>query len=485
MLLIGKVITQTQQGQTEAVFVDGDRIGDVGSLEELSARYPKTQKMRFEQITPGLHDAHTHPQKWGETLGMLDFSGINNPKAIADLVAQRAAKTPVGEWIRGIGFLLDHYPDKSLLDGAAPHHPVFLQSRDFHSCWINSLALQKANISAATPDPSDGKIVRDAAGQATGYLLEHAQDYLDAVLPKAGMADLERGLQDLARRGFTATHHMGWSPLSEAEQLAKANRLPLRLWWAMDKNNWRGVAPGWRGDSLQVAAVKFFMDGALGSRTAWMVEPYPDGSFGMPLDDVEMIRSEGKAALEAGFTLVTHAIGTRAVQEWLNLVEYFEANANFVRRPELPALHFRLEHAQHITDADMLRLQKLPITFSMQPTHALEDAGLVHTHLPGHEHEAFRLRELWDTGWPMAFGSDAPVAKPIWADNLKASLQHPLNPSQSLSEAEVLWAHTRGAALAAGWLQHGLIAPEAPADLTLWEKGQAIGRVFKGVLEVF
>lgn len=486
MLLIGRVVTQTEQGEVEAVYVDGGQIGDVGSQSELSARYPRAQKLRIERITPGLHDAHTHPQMWGEALGMVDLSGISDPRQAADRVAQRAAETPAGQWIRGAGYLFADYPHKDLLDAATPDHPVFLQSRDFHSGWANSKALELARIARDTPDPSDGSIVRDGAGEATGYLLERAQDYLHEALPKSGIAELERGLKDLAQRGFTATHHMGWSPLSEAEELAKANRLPVRLWWAMDKHNWRGTTPGWRGDSLHVAAVKFFMDGALGSRTAWTLRPYPDGSLGMALDDLELIRAEGRAALEAGFTLVTHAIGSRAVHEWLNLVEWFEQNARHTRRPdpELKDLTYRMEHAQHIADADLQRLKNLPVTLSMQPTHALEDAGLVRHHLPGQEHEAFRLRELWETGLPMAFGSDAPVAKPVWEDNLEASLRHPLNPAQSLTEAEVLWAHTRGAALAAGWLHHGLIRPETPADLTLWENGKVIGRVFGGVLEL-
>lgn len=116
--------------------------------------------------------------------------------------------------------------------------------------------------------------------------------------------------------------------------------------------------------------------------------------------------------------------------------------------------------------------------------HLLEDAELVRFHLKGYEHEAFRLRDLWNTGLPVAFGSDAPVMKPLYELNLQAATQHPLNPEQSLTPAEVLWAHTRGAALAAGWPQHGQIRPGAPADLTLWENGRPVGRVFRGGLEL-
>jgi len=270
-------------------------------------------------------------------------------------------------------------------------------------------------------------------------------------------------------------HHMGWCHFSLAEQLAESGRLPVRLWWALDRDHWREARPGWRGDSLEIAAVKFFADGALGSRTAWMIEPYPDGSHGLALDALELILSEGRAALEAGLGLVVHAIGTRAVQ---GVLEVFHQLQPVSRRI------FRLEHAQHVRDAELARLPGLKLALSLQPMHLLGDAELVRFHLKGQEREAFRLRDLWNTGLPMAFGSDAPVMKPLYELNLQAATQHPLNPAQSLTPAEVLWAHTRGAALAAGWPQHGQIRPEAPADLTLWENGRPVGRVFRGGLEL-
>lgn len=475
MLLYGCVETMTEAGQAEAVYLEGDHIADVGSLQDLSARYPGAKKQFFEQITPGLHEAHAHPQMWGQQLDSLDLEGLTDPQAAAQKVAERARTLPPGGWIRGGGYLFRAYPTRELLDAAAPHHPVFLQSRDRHSAWVNAKALEQAGITAQTPDPPGGVLLRDAQGQPTGYLLEAAQELVQQVMPKPGLAELERGLHDLARRGYTAVHHMGWCHFSLAEQLAASNRLPVRLWWALDRDHWREAQPGWRGDSLEIAAVKFFADGALGSRTAWMIEPYPDGSHGLALDALELILSEGRAALEAGLGLVVHAIGTRAVQ---GVLEVFHQLQPVSRRI------FRLEHAQHVRDAELARLAGLNLALSLQPMHLLGDAELVRFHLKGQEHEAFRLRDLWKTGLPMAFGSDAPVMKPLYELNLQAATRHPLNPAQSLTPAEVLWAHTRGAALAAGWPQHGQIHPGAPADLTLWENGRPVGRVFRGRLEL-
>lgn len=465
----------TEPRRAEAVYLEGDRIADIGAAEDLRARYPKAKRLTLQRVTPGLHDAHTHPLFWGQQLSMLDLSGLHEPEAVAERVAERAKEVPAGSWIRGSGYLFETYPDKTLLDQAAPHHPVFLLSRDFHSGWANSRALEQAHLTSATPDPEGGVILRDVSGEATGYLLERATGLIQAVLPEPTVQDLARGLEDLARRGYTATHHMGWCPLAFAQELAHSERLPLRLWWALDKDGWRGVEPGWRGDSLEVAAVKFFADGALGSRTAWMIEPYPDGSLGMPLDDLEFIREEGRAALEAGFGLAVHAIGTRAVR---GVLEVFRKLASMTTRP------LRMEHAQHVQDIDLPLFRGLPLALSMQPIHALEDAALIRHHQPGREHEAFRLRDLWNTGLPLAFGSDAPVARPDVLAGLQAAVHHPINPAQSLSEAETLWAFTRGAALAAGWPDHGQIRPQAPADLTLWEAGKPVGRVFKGVLEL-
>jgi predicted amidohydrolase YtcJ len=234
------------------------------------------------------------------------------------------------------------------------------------------------------------------------------------------------------------------------------------------------VTPGWRGEELEVAAVKLFADGALGSYTAWMYEPYPDGSHGFPLDDREVMVEEGKAALAAGYTLAIHAIGTRAVAEVLDAA--YEL-APLARR------RLRIEHVQHVRTPEVQAIGELPLGLSLQPIHLRSDADLVRRRLPGQEREAFRLRDLWGTGVPLAFGSDAPVAPPDLAGGLLAATDHPLSPLQSVDEEQALHAFTRGAALVAGWNDYGVLAPGARADLGLWEDGRLVGRVFRGELD--
>jgi predicted amidohydrolase YtcJ len=203
-----------------------------------------------------------------------------------------------------------------------------------------------------------------------------------------------------------------------------------------------GGAPGWQGD-LHLAGVKFFADGALGSRTAWMHTPYPDGSTGMPLDSLEAILEEGEAALRAGFTLAVHAIGTRAVE---GVLEVFHRLAPLAREKDL---RLRMEHVQHVRDDALPRFSGLPLALSLQPLHLLEDQHLVRAFgLPARE--AFRFRSLLATGLPLALGSDAPVAPPQYALNLEAATRHPLTPEESLSPEEVLLGHTLGSGAGGG-----------------------------------
>lgn len=428
-----------------------------------------------EALTPGLQDAHAHPLYWGVALRGLDLSRLKDPEAVAREVARKAQKLPPGAWVEGQGFLFASPPPPGLLDRAAPEHPVFLRSRDLHSAWINRRAAERAGLNPHTLPPEGGGFLRDGEG-VPYYLLERAQELLAPHLPPPSPEDLARGLWDFARRGYTALHAMGYEP-PEALDWALGLELPVRLWWALPRGAWAGRRPGWYGE-LHLAGVKFFADGALGSRTAWMHAPYPDGTFGMPLDALEAIREEGERALRAGFTLAVHAIGTRAVEGVLGVFRDLAPLARERGRT------LRMEHVQHVRDEALPLFPGLPLALSLQPLHLLLDQALVRAYgLP--VKEAFRFRSLKATGLPLAFGSDAPVAPPEYAQNLEVALHHPLNPEEGLSEEEVLWAHTLGASLAAGWADYGRIAPGARADLTLWEGKRPVGRVYRGNLEIF
>ncbi len=475
MIIVGDCRTMGDPPRAEAVRIEGEQIVDVGEANDLRARAPGTRVLRVEGVTPGVHDAHAHPLAWGVALGEVDMYGVVDPREVAERILARVASTPPGTWVCGRGYLFDHYPDSTALDAAAPNHPVLVTCRDMHSAWANRLAMQQAGIGKDQPDPENGCFVRDAEGRPTGYLLESAVRLVEDAMPPPGPRELIRGLDDLARRGYVAVHSLGWAAdqtaLAWAQELAADGRLPVRLWWALAHAAWDGVTPGWRGPDLEVAGAKFFADGSLGSRTAWMHELYSDGSSGMPLQDRAEIRTQGERALAQGFTMAVHAIGTRAVAE---VVGIFRELAPRARRP------FRLEHAQHIRTDDLPTLSGLPLAVSMQPNHLPGDAPFIRRFLNGREHEAFRFQDLWRLGVPMALGSDAPVLVPDLDATLAAATGHALDPEQSLAREQAVWAFTRGAAIAAGWDDYGVLKPAARADLALWENGRLIGRVFRG-----
>ncbi len=478
MLIVGDCRTMGDPPRAEAVRIEGERIVDVGEANDLRARSPGAQVLRVEAVTPGVHDAHAHPLAWGVALGEVDMYGLVDPPQVAERISARAASTPPGTWVCGRGYIFDHYPDSTALDAAAPNHPVLVTCRDMHSAWANRLALQRAGIAEDQPDPENGCFVRDVEGRPTGYLLESAARLVGNAMPPPGPTELLRGLDDLAQRGYVAVHSLGWetdrTALGWAQDFAAAGRLPVRLWWALSHRAWDGVEPGWRGSDLDVAGAKFFADGSLGSRTAWMHEPYSDGSTGLPLDDLSEIATQGERALAQGFTVAVHAIGTLAVAE---VVGVFEKLAPRARRP------LRLEHAQHIRSDDLPTLSGLPLAVSVQPNHLPGDAPFIRRFLKGREHEAYRFQDLWRLGVPMALGSDAPVLAPDLDAGLIAATGHALDPEQSLSRDQAVWAFTRGAAIAAGWDDYGVIKPGSRADLALWENGRLVGRVFKGTVE--
>lgn len=456
MLLLGEV---WEYGKGFGLKVSGSRILEVAPGEDLLARYPGEKRIRVERITPGIADAHAHPLYYGAEARKLKLTGLRDPRQ----VAARVAEDDREGWVQGGGFLFTERPSRTLLDRAGRGRPVYLKSRDLHAAWVNEAALRAAGLSWEDP----------RVDWEAGWVVEGALALLDAAAPKPGPEDLWAGLSAFARMGYTAVHALAYEPpeaLAWAE--ARADALPVRLWWALPRGAWQGVRPGWRGDRLYVGGVKFFADGALGSATAWMHAPYVGGGTGLFVDPIEVIEEEGKKALKAGFSLAVHAIGTRAVAEVLSL---------FKRLPRLPQRPLRIEHVQHLRDEDLGLLEQKNVVASMQPVHLAEDAELVRRRLPGREKEAFRFKSIGER-LPLAFGSDAPVAEPDLEGSLLEASRHRLNPAESISQEAALWAHTRGAALAAGWPDYGRIAPGAVADLGIFEGDRLVARVFDGEL---
>ncbi|MFC4426688.1 amidohydrolase [Deinococcus navajonensis] len=478
-----RTLTQDEtRPETEAVLVGAGRVLATGSREDMRSLAPSAAVIdhRDALLTPGLCDAHTHLVSYGFSLSELSLHGAGSVQEVLSRVAARTATLPAGTWIRGGGFLmtelgLSDYPTAELLDEVSPHHPVLLYSRDLHMAWANSAALRAAGVTLSTADPEGGRIVRPL-----GTLLETATELLARALPVPSAAEYlaaaKAGADDLAARGYVSTHTMAFEAPDAPralQALAARGELPLRVWACLPHERLAhardlGLALN-PGGLFQWGGVKFFADGALGSRTAWLHAPgFADGSgTGIALDPPELIRERGREALALGLTPVTHAIGDRANTEVLDVYDELRAEA------KARGIRLRIEHTQHLRPEDLPRFEGL--TASVQPIHMQADAAMIRTLMPHLQERSYAFRSLQAAGAVLAFGSDAPVAPPSPQANFAAATTRlgddgqPLAPAEALTAQEVLWAHTRGPAIAAGWDDEGIIRPGARAAFTLWD----------------
>lgn len=469
--------------QAEAVLVGGGRILAVGSLEDVRAQAPRADVLDHRELllTPGLCDAHIHLVMYGASLTQLELFGVQSVAEVQAKVAGRAAATPAGKWILGAGFLtsemgLDGYPTAADLDEVSPNHPVLLYSRDHHMIWVNSAALNLAGVTEGTPSPEGGHIVHPL-----GCLQENAQALVTDMLPvptrEEWLAHARAGANDMAGRGYVSVHTMAFEDAEAPhalQTLAARGELPLRIWACLPHERLHhahdlGLSLN-PGRLFQWGGVKFFADGALGSRTAWLHAPgFADGSgTGIALDSPELIYERGLEAIALGLTPVTHAIGDRANTEILNVYEKLRPAA------EAKGIRLRIEHSQHLRPEDFARMKGF--TSSMQPTHLLADGLMIRQVMPHLRGSSYACKSIRDAGAILAFGSDAPVATPDYRDNFRAATTRrdeqgeSIGPDEALTELEVLWAHTRGPAIAAGWDDEGIIRPGSRAAFTLWDR---------------
>ncbi|MBB6098699.1 hypothetical protein HNR42_002134 [Deinobacterium chartae] len=489
-ILLADILTQDpSRPRAEGVLIAAGRVIALGSREELLAIAPRAEvsDLRGSLLTPGLTDAHLHLVGYGFALGRAHLEGSRSVAELGARLRAFAAEQPEG-WLLGNGYLLSElglsdYPTAAELDAIVSDRPVLLWSRDLHSAWANSRALELAGLSAATPDPEGGRIVRDASGNPSGVLLELATRLVARAIPEPTEQDIleaaRRAVAQMRAYGYTAVHTMASEPprfLRALHALEAAGELPLRVWaclphTSLEAARTAGLQAG-TGDRVRVGGIKFFADGALGSRTAWLHAPgFADGSgTGIPLDPPELIEARGREALELGLIPTVHAIGDRANTEVLDVFERLKplADARGVR--------LRLEHAQHLREADLPRFAQLGVTVSPQPVHLIQDAASVRTLLPHLEAGTYAFRRLLDSGALLAFGSDAPVADPDPLLSFRSAVERlddegqVFGPSERITLEETLFAHTRGPALAVGWQDYGVVRPGARADFTRWDR---------------
>ncbi len=414
-------IYTVNQGQprTRSLAIQRDRIVAVGNdLSHLAGPGTRRVDLKGATVIPGLIDAHAHMRGLGALLESRDLRHVATIAEIAAYVKQQAAGRADGEWVTGRNWDQTNwggqFPAAADLDAVAPDRPVFLTRVDGHAGWANSRALALAGITAATPDPPGGKILRDAQGQATGVLVDRAQGLVSRRIPAATYEQIKRQLalaaQECARLGLTGVHDAGVSreDLRAYGELIREGRLPVRVWAMIG-----GDGPLWRefaergpevGDYLTVRSIKLYADGALGSRGAALWQPYSDekSNSGLMMTTREDLERVARVAAARGFQVCTHAIGDRANRTVLDAYAAALGGRNGKR--------FRIEHAQVVSLPDFQTFADYSIIASVQSTHATSDMRWAAARLgPDRVAGAYAWRRFLNLGVPVANGSDFPV----------------------------------------------------------------------------
>jgi len=480
----------------EAVAVLGDRIVAVGSNSEIGAwRGPHTKVIQAEGklLLPGFNDAHVHFLAGGMQLDSVQLTDATSKAEFARRIGERARKTPKGEWILGgdwdeTKWNPQEIPTKELIDSLTPDTPVFVSRYDGHMVLANSLALRLAGITARTPDPPGGVIVRDAQGNPTGALKDAAMDMAAKAIPPPSHDErrraIERAMRHALSLGVTSVQNMDpdYADIGVYSELLERGELKVRIYAAplitdVDDQAKIGIRHAYGGPFLRLGAVKAFADGSLGSRTAYFYDPYLDqpstrGLLSDEMHPISLMRDRMMKADAAGLQICTHAIGDEAISTILDLYsEIAQAHGGADRR-------FRIEHAQHMAAKDFDRFAQLHVIASVQPYHAIDDGRFAEARI-GHDRASrtYAFHTFRDHGVRLAFGTDWDVApldpmQTIYAAVTRSTLDgknpHGWFPEQKLTVEEAVEAYTMGSAYAEFQEnEKGSIAPGKLADMVL------------------
>jgi predicted amidohydrolase YtcJ len=444
VLTKGKVVTMDEGlPVAEALAVRGDRIVAVGKSIEMKAFIGDSTRvidLEGKLAIPGFIDSHAHFSSVGEAKMVLDLTGTKNWPDIVAMVGEAARHAAPGEWVRGRGWHqekwdqtpepnIDGLPYHDDLSAVSPDNPVLLTHASGHSCLANAKAMELAGISRATADPPGGEIVRAPGGRPIGAFRETAQGLLEAALARdqakkteaerktAERKAVELAVDECLSKGITSLHDAGTSfaTIDLYKALAEEGRLGIRIYAMIGESNAhlaeglnRYRIEGAGQNHLTVRSIKRLLDGALGAHGAWLLEPYSDlpASTGLNTTPPDEIKETARLAIENGFQLCTHAIGDRANREILDIYE--EA---FSAHPEKKDLRWRVEHAQHLSPADIPRFGRSGVIASMQGIHCTSDGPWIIKKLGENRARqgAYVWRSLLEGGAVICNGTDAPV----------------------------------------------------------------------------
>jgi predicted amidohydrolase YtcJ len=456
-----------------ALAIAGDRIaGGVGTHETALAS-PERIDLGGRCVLPGFSDSHVHFPTWAVAQKHVRLEGAHTLDEALERIAAAARDVPPGRWLRGTGWRSGDWspavePTKEALDRVTGDTPAALMARDYHSLWLNSAALARAN---GELEQQGGVVVRDASGEPTGVLREecawHFRDMHVRPTEDEMVEASREGVRIAAARGVTSVHDKdGWlGALGVWQRLRDEGSLHLRVWQSIPADQVEHAAAlhlqsGFGDELIRVGYLKAFMDGTLGSQTARLL----DGS-GVQITSREELVEIIRAAARAGLPVAVHAIGDLANRDALDAFEQ--------TRDEWQPLGLRprIEHAQLLSWDDVPRFAELGVAASVQFSHAPSDAEIAERFWAGMTDRAYAYRSLWDAGTLLANGSDAPIEElDPWAGVI-AAVSRAWHPEQQLTLDEALLATTVNPAwLARDEHRRGKLLPGYLADLVVLDR---------------
>ncbi|MGV6852580.1 MAG: amidohydrolase [bacterium] len=492
----GYTLSKGHWQRFDSLLFDQGVVLETGQFGQLKSKAEAWNRIDGQgaMLIPGLTDAHGHLLGLGLNVSRLDLRDAQSLEQALNSIDAYVKSHSSQRWIQGRGwnqvFWEDNqkqFPNKNQLDEVISERPVWLRRIDGHAGWANSKALQIAGISKSSIDPEGGKIVRNKAGEPTGVLIDNAMSMMEEKIPsindKERQAALKAAFAHMLELGLTSMHDAGtdYETMHMLLGMSARGQIPVRINAMIsgdDKKLDEMLKMGKVHEPyLEVNSVKLYADGALGSRGAWLLEPYQDQpeQSGLVLTDPAKLKTMFVHLAAKGYQVNVHAIGDKANREVLNIIEGL---------PEASTAHHlrhRIEHAQIVNVDDIPRFAQLGVIASMQPTHATSDKNMAPDRL-GEKRlaGAYAWRKMLDHHVKLAFGSDFPVelANPmlgIYASvtrmDLKGEPKGGWLPGEKLSMAETLQAFTLGAAYA-GFLedQLGSLEPGKKADFVLLDQ---------------
>jgi predicted amidohydrolase YtcJ len=510
VLVNGKVVTvDANPAEAQALAVRGDRIVAVGStadIKRLIGTGTEVIDLKGQLAIPGFIEGHGHFTGVGEAQLNLNLMKVQSWDEIVAMVEQAAKAAKPGQWIYGRGWHqekwtkkpepnVEGFPTHESLSRVSPNNPVLLTHASGHASFANAKAMELSGVTGKTANPDGGDFLKDASGNPTGLFRETASRLIRRGSGEPRRTDdeerararriLELASQEAVSKGITSFQDAGSSfgDVDLMKQMVDEGKMNVRLWVMLRVGNealaanlakYRTIDYG--SGFLTVRGIKKSIDGALGPRGAWLLEPYSDkpGDTGRNTTTVEDIRETAKLAMQHGYQLCVHAIGDRANRETLNIFEEaFKAN------PDKKDVRWRVEHAQHLHPSDIPRFGALGVIASMQGVHCTSDAPYVPARLGDTRaaEGAYVWQKLMKSGATISNGTDAPVEDVDPIASYYATVSRKLSdgrvfyPDQRMSRLEALRSYTINGAFAAfEEKSKGSLTPGKYADIVVLSK---------------